>query len=108
MAVEQYSLVSGDWINLEAIINDLTQRVVGQALNPTSSPSFAGFTLTGLAASTLVGTDTNKKLTTNVTGFSPTFAGLIISEVTELPDPVVEGKIVRLITDSRLYFGKVV
>jgi hypothetical protein len=47
MAVEQYSLVANDWLNLEAIINDLTQRVVGQELHPTSSPTFADITLTG-------------------------------------------------------------
>ena len=40
------------------------------------------------------------------TGASPTFVGLIISEVAELPDPAIEGKTIRLQTDSRLYFGK--
>jgi hypothetical protein len=47
MAVEQYSLVANDWLNLEAIINDLTQRVVGQELHPTSTPTFDDLTLTG-------------------------------------------------------------
>lgn len=49
MSVEQYSLVANDWLNLESIINDLTQRVVGQEIHPTSSPTFAGLTLTGIA-----------------------------------------------------------
>jgi len=47
MAVEQYSLVANDWLNLQAIINDLTQRVVGQEVHPTSDPTFADMTLTG-------------------------------------------------------------
>jgi len=47
MAVEQYSLVANDWLNLESIINDLTQRVIGQELHPTSSPTFADMTVTG-------------------------------------------------------------
>ena len=47
MSVEQYSVVANDWTNLEAIINDLTQRVVGQELHPTSDPTFADLTLTG-------------------------------------------------------------
>lgn len=47
MSVEQYSLVENDWINLGAIINDLTQRVVGQELHPTSEPTFGGGTITG-------------------------------------------------------------
>jgi len=47
MAVEQYSVVSHDWVNLEFIINDLTQRVVGQELHPTSTPTFDDLTLTG-------------------------------------------------------------
>lgn len=37
---------------------------------------------------------------------SPTYAGLVIDEIDELPSPAIEGKIVRLVTDSRLYFGK--
>lgn len=47
MSVEQYSVVAHDWVNLEFIINDLTQRIVGQELHPTSSPTFADMTLTG-------------------------------------------------------------
>lgn len=47
MAVQQYSLVANDWLNLEYIINDLTQRVVGQELHPTSTPTFADLTITG-------------------------------------------------------------
>ena len=47
MAVQQYSVVENDWINLTSIINDLTQRVVGQELHPTSTPTFADLTLTG-------------------------------------------------------------
>jgi len=47
MSVEQYSLVAHDWLNLEFIINDLTQRVVGQELHPTSSPTFGSGTITG-------------------------------------------------------------
>ena len=48
MGVEQYSLVAHDWLNLEFIINDLASRVIGQELNPGSSPTFAGLTLTDL------------------------------------------------------------
>jgi hypothetical protein len=80
MAVEQYSVVAHDWVNLEFIINDLTQRVVGQELHPTSAPTFADITLTGdlnitgdvdiggtltldgLTASRLVATDASKGL----------------------------------------------
>ena len=80
MGVEQYSLVANDWLNLEYIINDLTQRVVGQELHPTSDPTFADLTLTGdlditgdlgiggtltldaLTASRLVATDASKGL----------------------------------------------
>jgi hypothetical protein len=47
MAVKRYSIVAHDWVNLEFIINDLTHRVVGQELGSTSSPEFAGLTLTG-------------------------------------------------------------
>ena len=47
MAVIQYSLVAHDWLNLEYIINDLTRRVVGQELHPTSSPTFGEGTITG-------------------------------------------------------------
>lgn len=47
MAVQQYNLVANDWLNLEYIINDLTQRVVGQELHPTSTPTFADITITG-------------------------------------------------------------
>lgn len=47
MSVEQYSLIAHDWLNLEFIINDLTQRVVGQELHPTSSPTFGSGTITG-------------------------------------------------------------
>jgi hypothetical protein len=39
---------------------------------------------------------------------SPTFTGLNFLEVSELPSPITEGKIIRLVTDNRLYFGKVV
>lgn len=46
MAVEQYSVVDNDWQNLTAIINDLTQRVVGQELHPTSEPTFGAGTIT--------------------------------------------------------------
>lgn len=46
MGVEQYSVVSHDWINLESIINDLTQRVVGQEVHPTSEPTFGSGTIT--------------------------------------------------------------
>lgn len=49
MGVEQYSLVENDWTNLGAIINDLTQRVVGQEVHPTSSPTFTSLTLSGLS-----------------------------------------------------------
>lgn len=48
MSVEQYSLVAHDWLNLEFIINDLASRVIGQELGPTSEPTFAELTLTGL------------------------------------------------------------
>ena len=47
MSVEQYSLVAHDWLNLGFIINDLAQRVVGQELHPTSSPTFGSGTITG-------------------------------------------------------------
>jgi hypothetical protein len=80
MAVEQYSVVAKDWINLESIINDLTQRVIGQELHPTSEPTFGAGTVTGnlsiggnldltgsltldgLTASRLVATDAGKAL----------------------------------------------
>lgn len=62
MSVEQYSLVAHDWLNLEFIINDLAQRVVGQELAPGSEPTFAELTLTGLTASRLVWSDANKAL----------------------------------------------
>jgi len=86
MAVKRYSIVAHDWVNLEFIINDLTRRVVGQEVNPTSSPTFAEGTITGdmniggdldivgdlsldgtlvldgLTASQIVGTDAGKAL----------------------------------------------
>jgi len=46
MSVEQYNLVANDWLNLEYIINDLTQRVIGQELHPTSSPTFGDIAVT--------------------------------------------------------------
>lgn len=49
MGLQTYQLVAGDWIGLERILNDLTGRVVGQTMGPTSSPTFAGMTLTGLS-----------------------------------------------------------
>jgi len=79
-------MVDGDWQNLTAIINDLTQRVIGQELHPTSEPTFGAGTITGnldvggdldvtgdfdvggtltldgLTASKLVATDTSKGL----------------------------------------------
>lgn len=61
MGIQQYSLVSGDWINLEAIINDLA-RSVGQELSSISEPTFAELTLTGLTASRLVASDADKQL----------------------------------------------
>lgn len=36
---------------------------------------------------------------------SPTFAGLNITAVAALPDPVIDGKIVRLVINGRLYLG---
>ena len=62
MSVEQYSLVANDWLNLEFIINDLSQRVIGQEIYPTSNPTFAGLTLTSLTASRLISSDANKAL----------------------------------------------
>jgi len=48
MARQYYSVVANDWINLEAVINDLSSRVTSQELFPTSSPTFAGVSLTTL------------------------------------------------------------
>ena len=62
MTVQQYSLVAHDWLNLEFIINDLANRVIGQELGTGSSPEFAGLTLTGLTASRLVASDADKGL----------------------------------------------
>ena len=56
MAVQQYDLVAGDWTRLEEIINDLTSRVVGQIVSPTSTPTFSGLTLTSLNISGLTAT----------------------------------------------------
>jgi len=53
MAVVRYSLVAHDWLNLEYIINDLTRRVVNQGVSPTSIPTFAGVTITGLSGTTI-------------------------------------------------------
>jgi hypothetical protein len=50
-----------------------------QALGATDSPTFAGATLSGLTASSLVATDANKALTSTVTGLSPSFTGLTLS-----------------------------
>jgi hypothetical protein len=61
MAVQQYSLVAGDWVNLESIINDLA-RTLGQELSTLSSPEFVGLTLSGLTASRLVATDSDSAL----------------------------------------------
>lgn len=37
---------------------------------------------------------------------APTFdAGLIVSAVTSLPTPAIAGKLVRIDTDKRIYFG---
>ena len=47
MGVVQYNVVANDWVNLEFIINDLTVRVVGQQVNPSSTPTFAGGNITG-------------------------------------------------------------
>jgi hypothetical protein len=61
MTVQQYSLVAGDWINLESIINDLA-RTLGQGLSSLDSPEFVGLTLSGLTVSRLVATDADKVL----------------------------------------------
>lgn len=83
MTVQQYSLVSGDWLHLESIINDLTRRIAGQALGPASSPTFANITLTNLTASKLVATDSNKKLesVTDLTSFLTSFISKRLIEV---------------------------
>jgi hypothetical protein len=44
-----YQVIAGDWIQLENIINDLATRFLTQSLTPTSTPTFAGLTLTGLS-----------------------------------------------------------
>ena len=36
---------------------------------------------------------------------SPTFLGLILDTVESLPTPAIAGKLIRLQTDNRLYFG---
>jgi len=51
MARQFYTVVAHDWINLEATINDLSSRVTSQELFPTSSPTFAGVTMTTLTLS---------------------------------------------------------
>lgn len=62
MGVQQYSLVAGDWINLEFIINDLA-RSAGQELSPISAPEFVELTLSGLTANSLVYPDSDGLLT---------------------------------------------
>jgi len=74
MSVEQYSLVAHDWLNLEFIINDLAIRVIGQELGTGSSPTWAGATLTGLTASSLVAADANKALESVTIGSSLSYS----------------------------------
>lgn len=62
MSVEQYNLVAHDWLNLEFIINDLANRVIGQELSPGSSPAWAGATFTGKID---IGSQTNPVDVTN-------------------------------------------
>ena len=120
MSVEQYSLVANDWLNLEFIINDLTQRVVGQELHPTSSPTFADVTMTGdlgitgdldiggtltldaLTASRLVATDASKGLESSdlVVWVAGTTGQVTVTDESDgtitlsVPDPfVVPGKL---------------
>lgn len=84
MGVQQYSLVAGDWINLEFIINDLA-RSVGQELSTLSTPEFVGLTLSGLTANSLIypdsdglltslGTATNGQIPIGSTGATPVLA----------------------------------
>jgi hypothetical protein len=66
-----YQVIAGDWQQLESIINDLTQRFITQGLTSSSSPTFAGLTLSGLTASTaskVVFTNSSKGLTSTGIG----------------------------------------
>lgn len=84
MSVEQYSLVAHDWLNLEFIINDLASRVIGQELSPGSSPTFAGSIVTGLTASSLVGTNASKLLESVTIGSSLTYTRPTLNAIQDI------------------------
>ena len=108
MSVEQYSLVAHDWLNLEFIINDLTNRVVGQELGTGSSPTFGSGTITGsltvggnlgitgdldvgrtltldaLTASKLVATDASKGLESVIIGSSLSYVRPTLNTIQDI------------------------
>lgn len=103
MPLQFYNIIANDWINLEFIINDLTQRVVGQVVSPASSPEFNSLTLTGdldltggvviggsltlstLSADSLLATDSSSDVETVTIG-----AGLVYTSSTLGVDGVLE------------------
>jgi hypothetical protein len=87
MGLQTYQLVAGDWIGLERIINDLTGRVVGQTMGPTSSPTFAGLTLNsstgilkrvvGVVQNAIAGTDYQRPIVFDVRDYGAIGNGVI-------------------------------
>jgi hypothetical protein len=102
-----------------------------QDIHAGASPGFAGLTLTGATASRLLATGAAKSLVSTDlsswvlegTGVTVTDGGdgtitisaeaeatvssLTLDTVAALPDPAVDGQMIRLETDDRLYYGKV-
>ena len=69
------NIKDNDYVSIRQAIAKLSSSKLGS----TSSPTFAGLTLTELTASKLVATDSNKTLTSDVESLSPTFQALTLS-----------------------------
>ncbi len=104
MAVEQYSLVANDWLNLEFIINDLTQRVIGQELAPGSSPTFVDLTLSGLTENSVVFVGAGSVLSENNPNFNwnDALSRLDVTDTLRVKDS--SGNVIFYVDDNEMYF----
>ena len=118
------NIKDGDWVSFRQALQKLGKNVLGSD----SEPTIAGITVTGLDANYIVKTNSSKKLASADLADFISGSGAIavtsngdgtitiegesgwgsIEDVDSLPDPIVEGKVIRLTTTNCLYFGKAV